>query len=121
MTTKRASKPKTVKVTFSLPPEIEAEVIALCGEFNDWSSDDVKLARDPQGRWRTTISLEPGRSYRYRYLLDGCRWENNGTLTTTSPTPMAETTRSSLSRRHGSRFTSSIASAWRPDRPRPGR
>lgn len=77
MTTKRASKPKTVKVTFSLPPEIEAEVIALCGEFNDWSSDDVKLARDPQGRWRTTISLEPGRSYRYRYLLDGCRWEND--------------------------------------------
>jgi len=28
-------------------------------------------------RWLATVALEPGRSYRYRYLLDGQRWEND--------------------------------------------
>jgi 1,4-alpha-glucan branching enzyme len=68
--------PKSVKVTFSLPAEIDAGEVALCGEFNDWASNGVKLARDKSGLWQTTIRLVPGRTYRYRYLLDGHRWEN---------------------------------------------
>jgi len=68
--------PKTVQVVFTLPAEIYADEVALCGEFNDWHSDDIKLRRDDSGRWHTTVTLEPGRAYRYRYLLDGERWEN---------------------------------------------
>ena len=75
MATRPATEPRTIPVTFSLPPEVAAEEIALCGEFNDWSSDDIKLARDGAGAWHAKVSLEPG-SYRYRYLLDGQRWEN---------------------------------------------
>lgn len=77
--TKRASETatrKTVKVVFTLPAAIYADEVALCGEFNNWRYDDIKLARDRSGDWHTTVALEPGRAYRYRFLLDGQRWEN---------------------------------------------
>jgi 1,4-alpha-glucan branching enzyme len=70
------TEPATVEVTFTLPAEVEADRVALCGEFNDWATDEILLERDGDGTWRTTVALEPGRSYRYRYLLDGERWEN---------------------------------------------
>jgi predicted carbohydrate-binding protein with CBM48 len=67
----------TVDITFLLPAEVHAETVALCGEFNDWSAEDTQLERGTDGSWRATVALEPGRSYRYRYLLDGQRWEND--------------------------------------------
>jgi hypothetical protein len=27
--------------------------------------------------WTTTVLLSPGSSYRYRFLIDGDRWENS--------------------------------------------
>lgn len=77
----------TVEVTFTLPAEVRAETVALCGEFNDWSADDTRLDRDPDGTWRTTVALQPGRSYRYRYLLDGQRWENARQADQYAPNP----------------------------------
>jgi 1,4-alpha-glucan branching enzyme len=77
--TRRATKArplKAVKVAFTLPAGVDANDVALCGDFNEWRSDDIKLARDGNGGWSTTVALEPGRAYRYRYLLDGQRWEN---------------------------------------------
>ena len=74
MPVKQAPEAKTVQVVFSLPAEIDADEIALVGEFNDWKPD-TKLARNGDGGWQATISLAPG-AYRYRYLLDGGRWEN---------------------------------------------
>jgi Transcription factor WhiB/Glycogen recognition site of AMP-activated protein kinase len=73
MPTKRAAKPKTVRVSFTLPA-IDADEVALCAEFNDWSHD-TKLTRNGDGSWQTSVRLTPG-VYRYRYLLDGSRWEN---------------------------------------------
>jgi hypothetical protein len=29
------------------------------------------------GSYSVTVSLDPGQSYRFRYLLDGQRWEND--------------------------------------------
>ena len=52
--------------------------MALCGEFNDWSAEATQLERSGDESWQATIALEPGCSYRYRYLLDGQRWENDG-------------------------------------------
>ena len=51
--------------------------MSLCGEFNDWSStaNTMKLRKD--GRFSTTISLSAGRTYRFKYLLDNNRWEND--------------------------------------------
>jgi hypothetical protein len=65
----------TVDVMFTLPAEVDADSVALCGEFNQWSAEAIELERGTDGIWWTVIALEPG-SYRYRYLLDGERWEN---------------------------------------------
>jgi 1,4-alpha-glucan branching enzyme len=65
-----------VKVAFTLPAEICADEVALCGEFNGWRTGDIKLTRRSSGEWHTIVTLEPGRAYRFRYLLDGQRWEN---------------------------------------------
>jgi len=77
--TGRPAKPamaNTVEVRFTLPAEVQAGTVALCGEFNNWSAEDIRLERGGDGSWQATVALEPGRSYRYRYLLDGERWEN---------------------------------------------
>ncbi len=76
MPVKRATKVKTVDVTFTLHPDVQADNVALCGEFNEWSAENVKLERNGDGSWLATVALEPGRTYRYRYLLDGQHWEN---------------------------------------------
>jgi len=68
--------PAAIDVTFTLPAEVDADTVALCGEFNNWSTDDIWLERGSDGSWQATVALEPGRSYRYRYLLDGERWQN---------------------------------------------
>ena len=33
--------------------------------------------RRERDEFTAVVELEPGRTYRYRYLLDGCRWEND--------------------------------------------
>jgi hypothetical protein len=66
----------TIDVRFTLPAEVQAGTVALCGQFNNWSAQDIWLERGGDGSWQATVALEPGRSYRYRYLLDGERWEN---------------------------------------------
>jgi 1,4-alpha-glucan branching enzyme len=76
MATRRPAKSDPVEATFTLPAGVQAETVALCGEFNDWSTDDIHLEHDGDGSWHATVALEPGRTYRYRFLLDGQRWEN---------------------------------------------
>ena len=74
MTTRKKTTP--VPVTFSLPAEVDADNVNLCGEFNDWAQADLALHRTEDGSWQLMIDLLPGHNYRYRYLLDGQRWEN---------------------------------------------
>lgn len=77
MTETLAARTGAVDVTFALPADVHADTVALCGEFNDWSPRDTWLERGSDGSWRATVGLERGRSYRYRYLLDGLHWEND--------------------------------------------
>ena len=65
------------QVTFELPAAVIAESVHLCGEFNDWSRTATPLAHRKDGRFSVTVTLDVGRSYRYRYLVDGERWEND--------------------------------------------
>lgn len=65
------------RVTFKLPAEVNAETAALCGEFNDWDTSANPMKRLKDGSFSVTVSLEPGRTYRFRYWLDGERWEND--------------------------------------------
>lgn len=67
----------TTLVTFRLPPEVTAESVSVVGDFNDWSTTSHPMTRDADGSFVLAITLEPGRAYRFRYLLDGERWEND--------------------------------------------
>src|SRR6476646_1077623 len=73
---KRGAGAGHVDVTFEVDPAVNAQRINLCGEFNDWSPDTHPMQRREDGGFTITLQLEPGRSYRFRYLLDGERWEN---------------------------------------------
>lgn len=72
-----AKRGSTTKVTFELPPGTAVERAWLCGEFNDWSQEATPLARRKDGRHSVTLSLPQGRSFRFKYLIDGERWEND--------------------------------------------
>jgi 1,4-alpha-glucan branching enzyme len=65
------------RVTFKLPAEVNAETAVLCGEFNDWDQEANPMRQIKDGSFSTSISLPAGQSYRFRYLLDGARWEND--------------------------------------------
>jgi 1,4-alpha-glucan branching enzyme len=68
---------KSCRVTFSLPSEVGAETVVLCGDFNEWSQEKHPLKRRKDGSFSTTVSLTPGAEYRFRYWVDGERWEND--------------------------------------------
>ena len=68
------------KVTFTLPAEIvgEATGAVLLGEFNNWDySNGISLKKQKDGSMKVTTTLEGGRSYQYRYLLNDGRWVND--------------------------------------------
>jgi len=65
------------RVTFELPREVDASTVSLCGEFNEWEPSAHPMKPRKQGGFSTRISLRSGRIYRFRYLLDGGRWEND--------------------------------------------
>jgi hypothetical protein len=65
-----------VTTMFRLPHAVEATAAHVVGEFNDWSETATPMEQDDDG-FVATVPLEPGRRYRFRYLLDGERWEND--------------------------------------------
>ena len=70
---------RVCKVTFSLPkPAVTgAKTVAVVGEFNEWGAKPTPLKRQKDGSFSTALELEAGRAYRFRYLIDGERWEND--------------------------------------------
>jgi len=68
---------KKCRVTFKLPAEVEAETAVLAGEFNDWDITAHPMRRLKDGSFSVTLSVDAGQSYRFRYYLDGERWEND--------------------------------------------
>jgi len=68
---------RSCRVTFELPSDVDAQSVVVCGEFNDWDVKMHPMKRRKDGSFSTTLSLKPGESYRFRYLLDGERWEND--------------------------------------------
>lgn len=72
------SKP-VCKVTFILPVEAapDANEIRLLGDFNNWSWEQGILMKSSKEEYKATLELETGRSYEFRYLIDGEAWVND--------------------------------------------
>lgn len=77
------------RVRFTVPKEAvsEAETVCVMGEFNDWSRDATPMKRRTNGDFSVTLDLEKGRSYRFRYLIDGCVYENDWKADRYEPNP----------------------------------
>jgi 1,4-alpha-glucan branching enzyme len=67
-----------VRVTFRLPHTTRADRVSVVGEFNDWDSTATPMRhRGCDAEWTTTVVLQAGQRYRFRYLLDGKHWFND--------------------------------------------
>jgi 1,4-alpha-glucan branching enzyme len=78
---------KSCRVIFELPPEVNAQIACVCGEFNIWDVTAHPMQRRKDGSFTLSIALKPGQSYRFRYLLDGTRWENDWAADAYVPNP----------------------------------
>ena len=68
------------KVTFELSANIVAEATSgiLVGEFNNWDFDNgISLKKQKDGSLKTSLELEEGKTYQYRYFLNDGRWVND--------------------------------------------
>ncbi len=50
----------------------EAEQVWLIGDFNNWQTNASPMARQPDGRWMTSLELSHG-YHQYVFLVDGKR------------------------------------------------
>ena len=66
-----------VLVTFKVPAEGRGKRVSLVGDFNDWSPDSHPMELDDNGAFTVRVALVGERAYRFRYLFDGGRWEND--------------------------------------------
>ncbi len=73
----RKTKKGICRVTFSLPEQPGVKTAHLVGEFNTWDKSATPMKRKGDGSYSVALNLEAGKEYRFRYLLDGTRWEND--------------------------------------------
>ena len=62
-------------VTFELV-QPGAHEVEIAGDFNAWL-ERFPMERAGEDRWRTTLDLEPGRSFEFSYLVDDRGWIND--------------------------------------------
>ena len=78
ITKEAADGEERVRVTFELPSALWADRVNLVGSFNDWDTTTTPMTRQGvDGTWRVTVELEAGRSYGFRYLVDGKEWRHD--------------------------------------------
>jgi 1,4-alpha-glucan branching enzyme len=68
---------KSCRVTFKLPSErVPAATAAgsVVGDFNAWDGTSHPLKKRKDGSFSTTVSVEAGRNYRFRYLFSDGVW-----------------------------------------------
>ena len=68
------SKP-VCKVTFTVPAE-EANEVVVAGNWNEWNATAEPLKKLKNGTFKTTVDLESGSSYEFKYIVDG-EWQND--------------------------------------------
>ena len=70
--------PAYTVVTFRLAGAAWAERVNLVGDFNNWDTRATEMERCPDGlSWSVSLTLQNGRPYEFRYLVDGTAWQND--------------------------------------------
>ena len=69
---------KFCRTTFRFVPEeanTNIEDVKLLGDFNSW--EGAQMEKRKNGSYSTTVSLEGGKSYQFRYLVNENEWTND--------------------------------------------
>ncbi|MEN8264543.1 MAG: hypothetical protein ABFR82_13890 [Nitrospirota bacterium] len=76
---KQYFKTGSCRVTFRFPKEAApyAKTVAVIGDFNDWDKRGLLMKRAESGDFMLTMDLKSGGEYRFKYLIDDTRWEND--------------------------------------------
>ncbi len=76
-------------VKFTLPAEAapEAQKVCIVGDFNDWSREATPMQRHKKEGFAVSLELKKGRSYRFRYLIDDVKFENDWAADRYEPNP----------------------------------
>lgn len=95
LTKKYVKSRKICKVTFEfseseLPDAIDVRSVHLVGDFNDWDPAATPMKRGKKHIYRTTLELEPGREYQFRYWVNGEHWCNDWHADAYVPGPFGE-------------------------------
>lgn len=88
---KQALKTKDVsKVTFRLSKKQarDADEVFLVGDFNDWDESATPMRKLKSGDFTATLTLDQGREYQFRYLLDREKWQNDWSADNYVPSPV---------------------------------
>lgn len=96
---KSFSKDGKCKVTFTVEAEAAqgAKMINLAGDFNNWETSGTLLKKAKDGSFSVAMNLEKNKEYQFRYLLDGCKWENDWKADKYIPAPFSSTDNSVVS------------------------
>lgn len=63
------------QITFIFTPGSKLRQAFLVGDFNEWDCTADPMQPMPDGSFRTTSRLEPGR-YEYKFYADGIFWDD---------------------------------------------
>lgn len=66
-------------VTFMLPKDAapDARRVTIVGDFNNWNYNETEMKKLKNGDFKVTLKLHNNKEYRFRYLIDASRWEND--------------------------------------------
>lgn len=59
-------------VVFSFPADVDARIVQIAGEFNNWNPEKCSLRKNSGGDWFLRMPLKSG-TYQYKYVVDG-KW-----------------------------------------------
>jgi 1,4-alpha-glucan branching enzyme len=68
---RRQRQSDTDTITFSLPID---QAVSVVGDFNNWNPYAHPLKKRSNGTRSVKVELEPGRSYRFKYLAEDGSW-----------------------------------------------
>jgi 1,4-alpha-glucan branching enzyme len=77
------------EVTFSLPPDVQAETAFLVGDFNNWDEQATPMKRQKDGSFVARLRLQRGREYQFRYLVNGNEYHNDWAADKYVPNPFS--------------------------------
>jgi 1,4-alpha-glucan branching enzyme len=85
-------KSRACKVTFRLPKKAapNARMVTIVGDFNNWNLTETKMQKLINGDFKVTLELPCDKEYRFRYLIDTNKWENDWFADKYIPNPFGD-------------------------------